>query len=105
MPMGQQQASVAPWPGSTQPMLSQMVLSGGAHETNTSEITEGQVWGTSPWMQQPLQQQQQQQAVKDMQNLNVSKEMNQILNRQQMDQVQADADDGDLDVDSEIYER
>jgi len=111
MPMGQPEASIPQsqlWPGSAQSMLGQMVLSGTATETTTSDISEGHVWGTtSPWLlgqqQQSIHQIEQKagglhSATKTTQNLSMTKEQPQVTQEVQ-------ADDGEEDVDSEIYER
>lgn len=111
MPMGQE-ASVTGnlWAGSNQPMLGRMALSGGAGETTLSEIGDRHVWGGSPWLQQPLQQQvgSDNTAAKDVQGLAQSKEQALLqLPSNKFDQAQQEVEtnDGEIDVDSEIYER
>jgi len=123
VPVGLEESQL--WPGTTQPsamssMLGHMVLPGASGGTTTSGI-EGRVWGASPWLQQPLQQQQQQQqqqqpqqagglnsTTRAMESLNVPKDalQHQMLNTQvEQTQKEAEADDGELDVESEIYGR
>lgn len=113
MPMVQEASTVPSqlWPGSNQAMLSQMVLPVGGSETTTSDISEGHVWGASPWMQQ---QQPLQQVAHNHANV-----LNEALHamtaapmlKEQPVQTQAqltqenEAGNAALDVDSEIYER
>jgi len=107
-----QEASIPPsGQGQHNPWLSQIGgPTGGATEElfrkgshDSSEVTEANVWGTSPWLQQPLQRQDMDSTIKAMQNLTVSKE---LLNVQvEKSHQELDADNLDEDVDSEIYER
>jgi hypothetical protein len=105
LPMGQE-APIAPWGGSDQPLLSQMVT---GTETTSSEMNEGHVWGASPWLQQPMQRQANglgpNSAIEALQSLKDPKLCREPAMCIQGEQSQQDADDGDLDIDSEIIGR
>lgn len=101
--MGQSQL----WSGSSQPMLGQIGVPG--TENAAHDINENHIWGTSPWLQQPLQQQASrlEPSMKAIQNPPASKVQLQgeMLHGQfEQCEQETEADDAD-DVDSEIYER
>lgn len=73
------------WPGSERPVLGQ---------TAPSEVNEGHVWGASTWLQRPLQQQ-----------AGDPNSGEQSVCTGEQPQQDADLDDGDLDIDSEIIGR
>jgi hypothetical protein len=113
-PISQEAAPIAQsqlWPGSAQPMLSQMILPGGATETTSSDIN-NKLWGPSPWLQEQNLQHQAASTRSSASSVSGTYSATMALSQAMQNQDHADsvqqeteADDGEVDVDKEIYER
>lgn len=94
---GQNEAQL--WQGTSQPLLSEMLLGRNTADRATSEGTNPHVWNANPWLQQPLQPQASN--LSSLSTLNVAKQDYATIPPARAPQ-DTESDDGEVDINSEI---